>query len=152
MTEEQLKKEQIDFEMRIAKKCEQLLTQSLRGKIGGINLHLSRNAKSMANAEAVSNFTRARKKGYDAQKGFTMLSILMQKQGFIHNYGVSRIREATPKTSYLRSHPFNLPRKPFIKDAVTSSGVLQYAITEMGRSNANYTLKNIKYILENYKE
>lgn len=152
MTEEELHKNQIEQERKIAIKCEEKLTSSLRGKVSALELHLSGKKDSMSNSRAESNFTRAKQKKWSDQYGFTMLSIVMDKHGFIHNFGVDRVRAATPKTIWKKSHQFHLPRTPFILDAVKNSGVLEYAISEMGKINAEYALLNIKYILEKYEK
>lgn len=148
--DDELHKEQIEKEREIALKCEEMLTASLRGKVSGLALHLSGKSSSMKNAHAESNFTRAKQKKWAEQDGFRMLSIVMGKHGFIHNFGVDRVRAATPKTAWKKSHHYQLPRTPFIYDAVKSSGVLEFAVQEMGKIKAEYALLNIKYILEKY--
>ena len=152
MKDDELIKEQIEKERKIALKCEEMLTSSLRGKVSGLALHLSGKKNSMSTARAESNFTRAKQKKWADQDGFRMLSIVMDKHGFIQNFGVNRVRAATDKTIWKSSHQFNLPRTPFILDAVKNSGVLEYAISEMGKVNAEYALLNIKYILEKYEK
>lgn len=150
----QLKREAIERERRIAITCEQRLTSALQGKISSLGFkdHIARNGKKkMSEAYAESNFSRAVKRGWSEQTGFQMLSIMMERHGFVQHYGVDRIRKADTKGKMKRGgFHLHIQKKPFIVDAIKNSGVIEYAAQELGGAKADYILKNIKYMLDKF--
>ena len=113
---------------------------------------LSENA--MSNTNAMSNFSRAGKKKWGEQKQFQMLSIMMVKHGFIHHYGADRMRKAPEKgkASQRNANHYKLGRRPYILDAIHSSGVIPYAAKELGKAKADYILKNLHFWLDKYEK
>jgi len=151
MDENSIEKERFEKEKRIANKCEELLTTAMRGKISALGLHLSGKDNSMKYAVAKSNFTTNAERKWEDPKSFSMLKIVMPRHGFIQHYGVDRIRKGTDKKGFYReaSH-FTMQKRPFIVDAIKSSGVIEYAVSEVGTARANYLLKNLKYWIDKF--
>ncbi|WP_313361280.1 hypothetical protein [Empedobacter sp.] len=43
-----------------------------------------------------------------------------------------------------------MQKRPFIVDAIKSSGVIEYAVSEVGTARADYLMKNLKYWLDKF--
>ena len=84
------------------------------------------------------------------------LSIKMPKHGFIQNAGVdttrsggSRKRNEGNTTYSFKSHTMKMAAQPFINEAVDSSGVKDFVMTEIARIRSEAVMVNVKRILEN---
>ncbi|QWA38890.1 hypothetical protein [Chryseobacterium sp. ZHDP1] len=140
-------------EEQVARKAEQMLETSLRAKTSSFADHVNRNSKqkSIKDATAVSKVQK-----YGPSFYMRSLSIKMPKHGFIQNAGVdttrsggSRKRSEGNTTYSFKSHTMKMAAKPFINDAVDSSGVKDFVMVEIARIRSEAIMVNVKKILEN---
>lgn len=153
--------ENID-DREIAKKAAKMLSAALRSKTGSFAEHVNRPADkaSLKDSEAVS---RLKKYGLvkNGNKQFYLraVSIKMPKHGFIRHYGVNHRRAAgqrtrkDPKiTTYsFKDHMMNQTAKPFLTQAIDTSGVLPYVTNAIAENRANEVAQNIVVTLRQFK-
>ena len=144
-------------EEQVARRAEAMLEAALREKTSSFAEHLNRksNEKSLKDAIAISKIQR-----YNGSTGsrFFMrsLSIKMAQHGFIQNAGVdttrsggSRMKKNGEDSYSFKSHIMKMERKPFINEAVDSSGVKEFVMTEITRLRSEVVMVDIRRILEN---
>jgi len=146
-------------EREVAKKAEKMLESSLRNKIHSLKIHLGMDDRfpSMIDATAESNFTRNKgsKKKW-AVNEFSRLSITMQKHGYIQNYGIERgtARKGGERTSEsgktysFKSHVYKkgMEEQDYIADAVLSSGVVNFVLSEVAGIRGKHILLQMKFL------
>lgn len=147
-------------EKEIADKAVQMLNQSLNEKTEGFAEHLNRNEKDTSMKDS---FSKATVKRYRSGRGgsqefyFRSLSIKMAKHGFIQHFGINAVRSGGTRTrkkprtiSYgYQAHPMEMEGQPFINDAVDTSGVVDFVLTEVTKIRSEEIIVNVRKILEN---
>jgi hypothetical protein len=147
-------------EKEIAEKAELMLTQSLNDKTSGFTEHINRGENDTS---VKDSFAKATVKKYGSTRAgtqtfyFRSLAIKMAKHGFIHHFGINTVRSGgtrtrtKPRTSTYsyQSHPMEMAPHPFINDAVDTSDVVDFVMTEVTRIRSEEILVGIRRILEN---
>lgn len=147
-------------EQEVARKSEQMLESALRRKTTSFRDHINRREgdPSLKDATAKASLKRygSVRRG-NRQFFMRSLSIKMGKHGFIQHYGVDKVRSGgtrtrqKPKeTTYsFKSHMMKMRAQPFINEAVESSGVVDFVMTEVTRLRSEEIMVNVRQIMEN---
>lgn len=147
-------------ELQVARKAEQMLESALRQKTSGFAEHLNRPVEQVSLKDATA---KAKVKQYGRVKNGTKarymrsLSIVMEKHGFVQHFGIdntrdggTRTRKIPKETTYsFKSHLMNMKAKPFINQAVESSGVVPFVMENITKLRSKELLFYVKKVLEN---
>jgi hypothetical protein len=149
-------------EKEIAIRAEQILGTALRSKTSSFADHINRREGEPSMKDAIAKSTvkpygkvrNGTKKFY-----FRSLSIKMAKHGFIQNAGINTTRSGGTRTRHnprettygFKSHIMKMNAQPFIDEAIESSGVKEFVMSEVTRLRSEEIVVNIKNIVESIR-
>ena len=147
-------------EKDVANRAVQMLETSVRQKASSFADHVNRQPEQASlkdvTAKATLKTFGTRRSGNRVQY-LKRLSIRMGRHGFIQNYGVDTIRSGGTRTRQrpreitygFRSHVMKLEAKPFIKEAIEQSGVIDFVLENITRIRSEEIIVNVRRIMEN---
>lgn len=147
-------------EKEIADKAEQMLEASLRNKTSSFADHVNRR-EDQASLKDVTTKATVKKYGTvraGSQKFYMRsLAIKMTKHGFIQNFGVDGVRDAGTRTRHrpqettynFKAHVMKMNAQPFIDEAVETSGVRDFVMSEIIRLRSEAIMVDIRRIIQN---
>lgn len=146
-------------EQQVAKRAEQMLEGALRSKTASFKDHVNRQEGDVSLKDATA---KATVKKYGSKRAGTKksymrsLSIKMAKHGFVQHFGVDGVRSGSTRTrkpndtTYsFKSHVMKMKAQPFINEAVESSGVVDFVMSEVTKLRSEELLFEVKKIMEN---
>lgn len=145
----------------IGKQAASKLSASLSAKTSGFAEHFNRpaNQKSLKETVAVPRFKKyGLLKNNTASHYLRAISIVMPKHGFIRHFGVDINRASGQRTRqnprsfqyHYRSHPMKQAARPFLEEAIQSSGVIAFVTQKITESRGEEIAQNIAVSIRNF--
>lgn len=141
-------------EKKIALQAERILQNALRAKIGslGFKQHVSGDGKKrMSDAVGRADYKLGKAKDDGLRYYMNKLSMVMEKHGYIQNYGDSGVRQGSTRTrtrpkntTYsFKTHVWKLPPQDFIEQAIRQSGVIEYVLDNVSAVRGEDIIHNL---------
>lgn len=149
-------------EKEIALRAEKMLSAALRSKIGtlGFKQHISSSSrKSVSEAFGLSDYKIGKGKDGDLRYYMNRLSMVMEKHGYIQNYGDNGVRSGGTRTrtkpqntTYsFKTHVWKLPPNDFIEPAIRQSGVIEYVLNSLTEVRGEAIVADLLNFFDNKK-